>query len=239
LADAQAGESCGESAARELVVDALAATEVDRVQGGDVPGCDLDGDTDGDTGGGDSQDDEGDADATAEDREQAIALLVPQLEAILFVAREPVRTERLVATLNAPKSDVRAALDQLGQRFSGDSSGVHLVEIAGGWRLLSNPTFADTLAALHGTKTADRLSPAAMETLAIIAYKQPAGRAEIERIRGVGVGPVVRLLLELDLVRVTGRDDGLGRALLYGTTRSFLDRFGLGSLRDLPAGLEG
>jgi segregation and condensation protein B len=103
--------------------------------------------------------------------------------------------------------------------------------------MLSNPEFADALAALHGKKAADRISPAALETLAVIAYKQPVGRAEIERIRGVGVGPILRHLLELELIKVAGRDEGLGRALLYGTTKSFLDRFGLASTRDLPASL--
>ena len=170
--------------------------------------------------------------------EEQTSLLIAPLEAMLFVAREPLRTERLAETLSAPKADVKAALEELQRRYSGDGAGVHLVEIAGGWRMLTNPTFADTLAVLYGTKAADRLSPAALETLAIIAYKQPVGRAEIERIRGVGVGPIVRLLLELELVKVAGRDEGLGRALLYGTTKSFLDRFGLASLRDLPAGLE-
>jgi segregation and condensation protein B len=82
------------------------------------------------------------------------------------------------------------------------------------------------------------LSTAALETLAIIAYKQPVSRAEIERVRGVGVGPILRHLLELDLIRVSGREEGIGRALLYGTTRQFLDRFGLKDVRDLPASLE-
>jgi len=166
-----------------------------------------------------------------------VSPLLPQLEAILFTAREPVPEARLADTLGCSKKEVRAALAKLGERYDGDASGIHLREIAGGWRMLSNPAFADTLAALHGKKAADRLSAAALETLAVIAYKQPVGRAEIERIRGVGVGPILRHLLELDLVKVAGRDEGLGRALLYGTTKAFLDRFGLASTRDLPAGL--
>jgi segregation and condensation protein B len=163
--------------------------------------------------------------------------LLPQLEAILFVAREPVPVSRLAETLGSDKKEIEAALQAMVERYSGERSGIHLVEIAGGWRMLSNPEFADALAALHGKNAADRLSPAALETLAVIAYKQPVGRAEIERIRGVGVGPIVRHLLELDLIKVSGRDEGLGRALLYATTKFFLDRFGLASTRDLPASL--
>lgn len=170
--------------------------------------------------------------------EPEIAALVPQLEACLFVAREPVSIGRLADVLGADKADTRQALDLLQERYRGAHSGVHLTEIAGGWRFLSNPAFADTLALLHGQKAADRLSAAALETLAVIAYKQPVGRAEIERVRGVGAGPILRHLLELELVKVAGRDEGLGRALLYGTTKEFLDRFGLGALRDLPANLE-
>ena len=133
---------------------------------------------------------------------------------------------------------IRDALGSLQNRYGGEGSGVRLVEIAGGWRLLTRPEHADAIAALAGKRSPDRLSPAALETLAIIAYKQPVGRAEVERIRGVGVGPILRHLLELDLIRVAGREEGLGRALLYGTTRAFLDRFGLKSVKDLPASLE-
>lgn len=165
-------------------------------------------------------------------------LLEPQLEALLFVAQEPLALKRLAEIVGADAAAVREALGRLEQTFAGRARGVHLVEIAGGWRLLTNPECADAVAALKERREKDRLSGAALETLAIIAYKQPVSRAEIERIRGVGVGPVLRHLLELDLARVAGREEGLGRALLYGTTSSFLDRFGLKSPKDLPASLE-
>jgi len=177
-------------------------------------------------------------DTVTTDTEPVKADLLRQIEAVLFVARDAVPTRRLVELLEEQAGAVGAALEQLKARFSGPGSGVHLVEIAGGWRLLTNPDCADAVTALAGKKAKDRLSAAALETLAIVAYRQPVGRAEIERIRGVGVGPVLRHLLELDLIRVAGRDDGLGRALLYGTTRSFLDRFGLKNIKDLPASLE-
>jgi segregation and condensation protein B len=163
--------------------------------------------------------------------------LLAQLEAMLFVATESIPLRRLVEVTGEETAAVREALARLQERYSGES-GVHLVEIAGGWRLLTNPECAHAVAALAGKKTKDRLTPAALETLAIIAYKQPISRAEIERVRGVGVGPVVRHLLELGLVKVAGREEGLGRALLYATTREFLDRFGLNDIRDLPASLE-
>jgi segregation and condensation protein B len=166
------------------------------------------------------------------------APLEPQLEALLFVAQEPLPLKRIAEILSVEAEVAREALARLEQTFAGRSRGVHLVEIAGGWRLLTNPECADAVAALKERREKDRLSGAALETLAIIAYKQPVSRAEIERIRGVGVGPVLRHLLELDLCKVAGREEGLGRALLYGTTPSFLDRFGLKSPKDLPASLE-
>jgi segregation and condensation protein B len=166
------------------------------------------------------------------------AILDPQIEALLFVATEPVPLRRLADLVHAEAGPVREALARLEERYRGPGRGVHLVEIAGGWRLLTSPACADVVGDLKGRKEKERLSGAALETLAIIAYKQPVSRAEIERIRGVGAGPVLRHLLELDLVRVAGREEALGRALLYGTTRAFLDRFGLESAKDLPASLE-
>jgi segregation and condensation protein B len=166
------------------------------------------------------------------------AQLAAQLDALLFVSREPLAQRRLAELVDVEPAAVREALELLAKRYAGDASGIHLVEIAGGWQLLTNPEFAVAVAQLAGRKGRERLSPAALETLAIVAYKQPASRAEIERIRGVGVGPILRHLLELDLIKVAGREEGLGRALLYATTRSFLDRFGLKTPKDLPASLE-
>jgi segregation and condensation protein B len=165
-------------------------------------------------------------------------MLISQLEAMLFVADEPLSARRLSELLEAETADVKEAMDRLRERYAGPQRGVHLVEIAGGFRLLTNPLCAEALAVLAGRRAKDRLSAAALETLAIVAYRQPVSRAEIERIRGVGAGPVLRHLIELELIRVAGREEGLGRALLYGTTRQFLDRFGLKSVKDLPASLE-
>ncbi len=164
--------------------------------------------------------------------------LQARLEACLFAATEALSARRLADILEADPVDVKEVLQALSDRYSGSDRGVVLAEIAGGWRLLTNPGCADAVRALAGAHSKDRLSPAGLETLSIVAYKQPVSRAEIERIRGVGVGPILRHLIEVGLVRVTGREEGLGRALLYGTTRDFLDRFGLASLKDLPASLE-
>jgi len=161
-----------------------------------------------------------------------------RLEALLFAATEPIPARRLAELLEADAEAVEGALARLRGTFSGEGRGVHLVEIAGGYRFLTNPLCAESVAALVGRRESERLSAAAVETLAIIAYKQPVSRAEIERIRGVGVGPVLRTLLEIDLVKVVGREEELGRALLYGTTKAFLDRFGLKNVKDLPASLE-
>jgi len=165
-------------------------------------------------------------------------VLLAQLEAVLFVAEEAVPARRLAEILGEPRETVQGALEGLRARYAGPGRGIHLVEIADGWRMLTSPACADAVEGLAGRRTRDRLSPAALETLAIVAYRQPVSRAEIERIRGVGVGPVLRHLLELDLIRVSGREEGLGRALLYSTTRAFLDRFGLRRIKDLPASLE-
>jgi len=173
-----------------------------------------------------------------DDQSRAETTLLAHLEALLFVAREPLQARRLAELLDVEAATVKEALAVLSERYAGPDRGVWLQEVAGGWRLLTNPALADTVAALAGRRAQDRLSAAALETLAIVAYKQPVSRAEIERIRGVGVGPILRHLLELDLVKVSGREEGLGRALLYGTTRAFLDRFGLKNVKDLPASLD-
>ena len=128
----------------------------------------------------------------------------------------------------------RSALQRLGVEL--ESSGVPIVlkKIAGGWRLVSDPEVAEVVERLSEEPRPERISAAALETLAIIAYRQPVTKAEIEAIRGVQAGPVLKSLVDRGLVRVTGRADQPGSPLLYGTTRDFLERFGLGSPKDLP-----
>ena len=164
--------------------------------------------------------------------------MTARLEAVLFAATESLSQRRLCEILEAEAADVKKALHALSECYAGADRGIELVQIAGGWRILTQPECADVVRALAGNKSQERLSRAALETLSIVAYKQPVSRAEVERIRGVGVGPVLRSLIDLDLVKVSGREEGLGRALLYSTTREFLDRFGLNTPKDLPASLD-
>ena len=161
--------------------------------------------------------------------------LLERATALLFASPDPVGLARLVALLERPETArVRQALATLEERLA--SAGLPLVlrEVAGGWRLMTAPEQAETVARLVQSRKVERITPAALETLSIVAYRQPVTKAEIEAIRGVQSGPILRSLTDRGLVRVTGRADQPGSPLQYGTTREFLDRFGLGSLKDLP-----
>jgi segregation and condensation protein B len=125
-------------------------------------------------------------------------------------------------------------LDELRNEYDEQARGFRLVEIAEGWQLLTRPQYAAVIRRLHRIKSTNRLTRPALETLAIVAYKQPLTKAEIESIRGVGSDGVMQNLLERRLVRTVGRKDAVGRPLLYGTTREFLQAFGLKDLSELP-----
>lgn len=157
------------------------------------------------------------------------------LEAALFAAARPVTVEELV-TLDADASldDVRAALDQLREHYDFDGHGVEVVELGGGFQILSRPAFAAAIERAQLNQRQPRLTSAMLETLSVIAYRQPVGRAEIEEIRGVSAAGVLRSLQERGLIEVTGRSEGLGRPLLYGTTPLFLELLGLPDLSNLP-----
>ena len=157
------------------------------------------------------------------------------LEAALFAAARPVSAEELVVLdADASLDDIRTALEQLREHFDFDGHGVELVELAGGYQILSRPAFAAAIERAQLNTRQPRLTAAMLETLAVIAYRQPVGRAEIEEIRGVSASGVLRSLQERGLIEVTGRSEGLGRPLLYGTTPSFLEILGLKGLEDLP-----
>jgi segregation and condensation protein B len=157
-----------------------------------------------------------------------------RVEALLFASGQPLTPARLAAALGAEQAAVQAALEELALAWRAREGAIELVEIAGGWRLMTRPDFHGDVAALRKKTEVERLSPAALETLAVVAYRQPIGRADIEAVRGVACGPVLRLLLERDLIRITGRSPEPGHPLLYGTTKRFLDHFGLKSLKALP-----
>src|ERR1035437_3693211 len=132
------------------------------------------------------------------------------------------------------EADILAALDDLRRHYDEDGHGVELIEVGGGWQILTRPEYTETIERAQLAARPKSLSAAALETLAIIAYRQPIGRAEIEEIRGVGAGQMLKSLHERGLIDVVGRGEGLGRPLLYGTTPSFLEQFALRHLEELP-----
>lgn len=158
-----------------------------------------------------------------------------EVAALLFASPEPLSESKLAALLlETPVSRVRLALDALRTRLASSGLPWELRAIAGGWQLYTSEGLGDTVGRLTKVRKDEKVSPAGLETLAIVAYRQPVTKGEIEAIRGVQVGPILRTLVDRGLVKVAGRSDDPGRPLLYGTTRKFLDSFGLGSLDDLP-----
>lgn len=161
--------------------------------------------------------------------------LAQLLEAALFSASRPLTAEEL-ATLDADASpaDVRVALEQLRERYDFNQHGVELVEMAGGYQILTRPVHAAAIERAQFSVRTPKLTAATLETLAVIAYRQPVGRLEIEEIRGVSAAGVLRSLQERGLIEAVGRSEALGRPLLYGTTPLFLELLGLRDLADLP-----
>jgi segregation and condensation protein B len=160
--------------------------------------------------------------------------ILAALEALLFASDAPLELGRIVEVLDLPVEDARAAIDALRAACEAAGRGLAVVEVAGGVRLVTRPELAPVLLQLQRLRLKSRLSRAAVETLAIIAYRQPISRPEIEQLRGVSADAVVTSLLERRLIRVVGRKAGPGRPILYGTTREFLEHFGLRDLGDLP-----
>jgi segregation and condensation protein B len=157
------------------------------------------------------------------------------IEAVLFASPEPLAAAELARVSDGlDEQAVERLLGELRAEYARAGRAFDIVEIAGGYQLLTRPEFAPVLERFDAVPRSGRLSAPALETLAIIAYRQPVGRAELEEIRGVGVGGVLRTLQERELVEVVGRAESLGRPLLYGTTGRFLEHFGFRSLDDLP-----
>lgn len=159
--------------------------------------------------------------------------LTGALEAVLFAAGEPISVADLATVLQLDKPQVWSLLSNLQNAYEAEGRGLMLREVAGGYQLVTKPVHYAVVANLGKTKTV-KLSNAAMETLAIIAFKQPVTRAEMERIRGVKVDGVVNTLLELGLIEEAGRKKAPGNPLLYATTDKFLQTFGMNSLEELP-----
>jgi segregation and condensation protein B len=157
------------------------------------------------------------------------------IEALLFASDAPLSAEDLIrGEEDLVPEDVVAAVDALRAEYEERGRAFQIYEIAGGYQLLTRPEYSPHLERFETVPQSTRVSSAALEVLAIIAYRQPLGRMEVEDIRGVGSSHVLRTLQELGLIDVVGRGEGLGRPLLYGTTDRFLDHFGFTSLDDLP-----
>jgi segregation and condensation protein B len=158
-----------------------------------------------------------------------------RLEAVLFLAREPLALRRLAQLANlTDATEVRTLLASLRKRYVERGCAFQVAQVGGGYQLLSRAEFAGWLCPQAGREQAIRLSPPALETLAVVAYRQPVLRAEVEAIRGVACGEILRQLLDRDLLRIVGRSEELGRPLWYGTTKRFLQMFGLCNLDELP-----
>ena len=157
------------------------------------------------------------------------------IEAILFSADTPVSLDRLVDVIpEAARGKIRSTLGELADDYTREGRSFALSEVGGGWQLYVRPQFAKWAKELYKGRIPPRLSQASLETLAMVAYKQPIVRAEIEAIRGVDSSGVLATLLRRGVIRIVGRAPGMGRALMYGTTKEFLRYFGLNSITDLP-----
>lgn len=155
------------------------------------------------------------------------------VESLVFVAETPLKPERIAEVLETDKAEVERTLNDLAEEYRQSGRGMILVEVAGGFQFRSRPEFSEWIRRL-GRSRPFRFSRAALETLAIVAYRQPITRAEIDYLRGVDSGGVVRTLLEKHLIRILGKKDIPGRPMMYGTTREFLELFGLRDLSSLP-----
>ena len=173
-----------------------------------------------------------------------LSQIIPHIEALIFASEKPLTNIDLVELLNnalgfiddrATFNQVEAAVDGIQEKYSAEFYAFELKQSGGGWQFLTKKEFHKTVAQLNGDKFLKRLSIAALETLAIIAYKQPITKSEIEAIRGVNCDYAVQKLLEKDLVVIAGRnEDAVGKPLIYTTSKSFMDYFGINSTDDLP-----
>jgi segregation and condensation protein B len=164
-----------------------------------------------------------------------IAQAKATLEALLFAATEPLPVQKISALLNDLETKtIRGLLLELQIEYNRSERGMQIVEVAGGYQMATRPEFAPWVRLLHRSRKAHSISPASLETVAIVAYKQPITRAEVDAIRGVDSSAIIRGLVEAGLIEVVGQKQVLGRPSLYGTTKLFLKTFGLKRLSDLP-----
>jgi segregation and condensation protein B len=171
-----------------------------------------------------------DAEIVSFDPEDAAGVI----EAILFASDAALPPARLASVAELPVRAIRHAVDLLNERYEKNQAAFRIQSLAGGYQMVTLPDYHDVLKRLLNVRKQSRLSQAAMETLAIVAYRQPILRADIEVVRGVACGEMLRSLLERGLAKIVGRADVIGRPMLYGTTKKFLEIFGLASIKDLP-----
>jgi segregation and condensation protein B len=163
-----------------------------------------------------------------------LAQLKAVIEALVFASPDPITPRTLYKLLNdEPKEDVKAALEAIKADYA-DRGGLHIAEVAGGFQITTRPEYHEWVRRLFHERSANKLSVAALESLSVIAYKQPVTAAEIGEIRSVNTSGVLSTLLERHLIKIVGRKNVIGRPFLYGTTKEFLIRFGLNDLGDLP-----
>ena len=156
------------------------------------------------------------------------------LESILFVAEEPIAATELAEVTEVPLADIEAQLQELARELIEAERGIVLRNVAGGWRMYSDPATHSYLERFAQTETAVRISKAAMEALAVVAYRQPVSRGQVSELRGVDSEQALRTLERRGLIAAIGTAPGPGKALLYGTTALFLEKLGMSSLGDLP-----
>jgi segregation and condensation protein B len=175
---------------------------------------------------------------TTEAGEQTVDLAV--MEALLFSTHHPLTAGRLGELLQLESTKpIRRAIKDLNQAYADTGRSFRVEQVAGGYQLLTMPEYGEVLQKMHQREADTKLTKSALETLAIVAYKQPILRADVEAIRGVASGETIRSLMEKHLVKIAGRAELPGRPILYGTTKRFLELFGLNSLKDLPQQQEG
>jgi segregation and condensation protein B len=167
-------------------------------------------------------------------------LLQQHIEALIFTAEGGITTDEILACLKAAygweveKGEIRQQIAALQEKYAGEDYSFDLLEVAGGFRFLTKKPYHAAIHAGLQIREKKKLSTAALETLAIIAYKQPVNKSEIEQIRGVNCDYSIQKLLEKDLIAILGKSDGPGRPLIYGTSKNFMDHFGLKNVKDLP-----
>jgi segregation and condensation protein B len=175
-------------------------------------------------------------DPTASDAPEQLVPIGP-LEALLLSTHHPLTPGRLAELIGLPSTKgIRQAVKNLNEQYAATGRSFRIDQVAGGYQILTLPEFGEQLAKLHQKEIDAKLTKAALETLAIVAYKQPVLRVDVESIRGVACGETIRSLMEKHLVKIAGRAEEPGRPILYGTTKRFLELFGLNSLKDLPQG---